>query len=82
MPSSSAILTVRLIFDSYFAWTCFDLPSIFAYFKKWIKESVSNFQGGTGGGAGRLPASHAQFEQSNPPETPGFVEELKLTLAT
>ena len=44
MPASSAILNVQLIFDSYFAWTCFGSSSIFS--KKWIKESVSNFQGG------------------------------------
>ena len=47
MPTNSAILNVRLIFYSYFAWTCFGSSSIFAYFKKWIKETVSNFQRGT-----------------------------------
>ena len=30
-------------FGSCFAWTCFGSSSIFAYSKKWIKESVSNF---------------------------------------
>ena len=30
MPTSSAILNAQLIFDSYFAWTCFGLCSIFA----------------------------------------------------
>ena len=44
--SSSAILNVQLIFDSYFDWTCFGSSSIFVYSKKWIKEPVSNFQGG------------------------------------
>ena len=29
MPAISAILNVWLIFDSYFAWTCFGLSSIF-----------------------------------------------------
>ena len=43
MPTSSAILNVQLIFDSCFACTCFGSSSIFAYSKKWIKESVSNF---------------------------------------
>ena len=47
MPTSSAILNVQLIFESYFSWTCFGSPSIFAYSKKWIKDSASNFQGGT-----------------------------------
>jgi len=46
MPTSSTILNVQLIFDSYFAWTYFDSSSIFAYSKKFIKKSVSNFQGG------------------------------------
>ena len=46
MPTSSVVLNVRLIFNSYFAWTCFVLCSIFCYFKKWIKEFVSNFRGG------------------------------------
>ena len=45
--TSSAILNVQLILDSYFVWTCFGSSSIFACSKKWIKESVSNFQGGT-----------------------------------
>ena len=39
MPSSTAILNVQLIFDSCFPCTW----SIFAYSKKWIKKSVSNF---------------------------------------
>ena len=43
MPTSSAILNVQSIFDSCFACTCFGSFSIFAYSKKWIKESVSNF---------------------------------------
>ena len=43
MLTSSAILNFQLIFDSCFAWTCFGSSSIFAYSKKWIKESVSNF---------------------------------------
>ena len=43
MPTSTAILNVQLIFDSCFACTCFGSSSIFAYSKKWIKESVSNF---------------------------------------
>ena len=30
MPTSSAILNVQLIFNSYFAWTCFGSSSIFA----------------------------------------------------
>ena len=30
MPTSSAILNVQLIFDSYFAWTCFGSSSFFA----------------------------------------------------
>ena len=47
MPTSLAILNVQLIFDSYFASTCFGSSSIFAYSKKCIKEFVSNFQGGT-----------------------------------
>ena len=47
MPISSAILNVQSIFDSYFAWTCFESSSIFDYSKKWIEESVLNFQGGT-----------------------------------
>ena len=47
MLTSSAILNAQLIFDSYFAWTCFDSSSIFACSKKWIEESVSKFQGGT-----------------------------------
>ena len=36
-------LNVQLIFDSCFVWMCFGSSSIFAYSKKWIKESVSNF---------------------------------------
>ena len=47
IPTTSTILNVHLIFDSCFAWTCFGSSSIFAYSKKWIKESVSKFQGGT-----------------------------------
>ena len=47
MPTSSAVLNVQLIFDSYFARTCFGSSSIFAHSKKWNKESVSKFQGGT-----------------------------------
>ena len=47
MPTSSVILNVQLIFDSYFVWTCFGSSSIFAYSKKWIKKSVSKFHGGT-----------------------------------
>ena len=47
MPTSSAVLNVQLIFNSYFAWTCFGSSSIFAYSKKWIKVSVSNIQCGT-----------------------------------
>ena len=43
MPISTAILNVQLIFDSCFACTCFSSSSIFAYSKKWIRESVSNF---------------------------------------
>ena len=43
MLTSSAILNVQLIFDSCFAWTCFGSSSIFAYSKKRIKKSVSNF---------------------------------------
>ena len=43
MPTSTAILNVQLIFDSCFACMCFGSSSIFAYSKKWIKESVSNF---------------------------------------
>ena len=43
MPTSTAIMNVQLIFDSCFACTCFGSSSIFAYSKKWIKESVSNF---------------------------------------
>ena len=43
MPTSTAILNVQLVFDSCFACTCFGSSSIFAYSKKWIKESVSNF---------------------------------------
>ena len=43
LPTSTAILNVQLIFDSGFACTCFGSSSIFAYSKKWIKESVSNF---------------------------------------
>ena len=43
MPTSSDILNVQLIFDSYFAWTYFGSSSIFAYSKKWHKEYVSNF---------------------------------------
>ena len=48
-PTSSAILNVRLIFDSYFAWACFGSSSISPKnsSKKWIEESVSKFQGGT-----------------------------------
>ena len=42
MPTSTAILNVLLIFDSCFACTCFGSSSIFAYSKKWIKESVSS----------------------------------------
>ena len=30
MPTSSAVLNAHLIFDSYFAWTCFGSSSIFA----------------------------------------------------
>ena len=41
--TSKAILNVQLFFDSCFACTCFASSSIFAYSKKWIKESVSNF---------------------------------------
>ena len=44
MPIRSTIFNVQLIFDSYFAWTCFGKSSIFDYFKKLIKESVSNFR--------------------------------------
>ena len=47
MPTSSAILNVQLIFDSYFARTCFGSSPFFAYYKKWIKESVSHFKGWT-----------------------------------
>ena len=47
MPESSAILNVRLIFYSCFASTCFGSSPIFASSRKWIEESVSNFQGGT-----------------------------------
>ena len=47
MPTSSATLNAQLIFDNYFARTCFGSFSIFASSKKWSKESVSNFQGGT-----------------------------------
>ena len=43
MLTSSGILNVQLIFDSCFAWECFGSSSIFAYSKKSIKESVSNF---------------------------------------
>ena len=46
MPNP-AILNVRFIFDSYFASTYFGSSSVFAYSKKYIKQSVSNFQGGT-----------------------------------
>ena len=53
MPTSTAILNVQLIFDSCFACTCFGSPSIFAYSKKWIKESVSNFVWKTELSAGR-----------------------------
>ena len=42
-----AILNVHFNFDSYFARTCFVSSTIFAYFKKLIKESVSNFRGRT-----------------------------------
>ena len=34
METSSAILNAQLIFDSYFAWTCFGTSSIFTYSKK------------------------------------------------
>ena len=30
MPTCSTLLNVQLIFDNYFAWTCFGLSSIFA----------------------------------------------------
>ena len=76
MPTSSVILNVQLIFDSYFAWTCFGLSS-FAYSKKWIKESVSNFQGGTINKEYYLQV----IRNLRPSETPGFVEEQKLAFA-
>ena len=31
MPMSSAVLSVQLIFESYFAWACFGSSSIFAF---------------------------------------------------
>ena len=79
MPTSSVLLTVQLIFDSYFAWTCFCSSSIFAYSKKWVKESVSKFQGGTVNKEYYLQVM--RYARSNPQETSGFVEELKLAFA-
>ena len=38
MPTSSAILNVQLIFDSYFVWTCFGSSSIFVYSKNGPKN--------------------------------------------
>ena len=43
VATSSVILNVQLIFDSYFAWTCFGSSSVFAYSRKWIKWFLSNF---------------------------------------
>ena len=39
MPTSSVILNVRLIFDSYFVWTCFGSSSIFASSVSGTKKS-------------------------------------------
>jgi len=44
---SSAILNVQFIFESCFARTCFGSSLIFVHSKKWIKQSISNFHGGT-----------------------------------
>ena len=77
MQTSSAILNVRLMFDSYFAWMCFGWSSIFANSKKLIKEFVLNFQDGTVNKEYYLQL----FSPSKPPETPGFMEEQKLAFA-
>ena len=76
MPTSSAFLNVQLIFDSYFAWTCFGPSLIFANSKKLIKESVSNFQGGT-----INKEYYLQVARNNLPDTLGFVKEQKLIFA-
>ena len=43
MPTSSAILNVQLIFDTYFAWTRFGSSSTFAYSKKCKNESIKSY---------------------------------------
>ena len=43
MATSSAILKVQLIFDSYFVWTCFGSSSIFAYFQKMDRRICIKF---------------------------------------
>ena len=44
MPTSSTILNVQLIFDSYFIWTWFGSFSIFAYSKRGSKNLCQNYK--------------------------------------
>ena len=45
MLTSSAILNVQLIFDSYFVWTCFDSSSIFISSVSGTRKSRSHIWG-------------------------------------
>ena len=50
MPTSSAILNVQLIFDSYFVWMCFGSSSIFA---SSVSKARKKSQGARSGEYGR-----------------------------
>ena len=54
MPTSWAILNVRLIFDSYFAWTCFGSSSIFASSASGTRKKSQRARSGEYGGCGNI----------------------------